>query len=142
MREIPELARQPDRLPGEEPRGLPHFPRHLCQALRCIQHRRGLDRVDDAPEVVGPRRPDFSRGVATEDAVESGTNALRLLGTQLRVAERGDHSVDGHRSMLRVGGVGVSTEPHLRDIRVAADVRRSTGQRGREWKRGSGWSGG
>jgi hypothetical protein len=42
--------------------------------------------------------------------------------------------------MLRVGGVGVLTEPHLHDVRVAADVHRWTGRRERQ--RGSGWSGG
>jgi hypothetical protein len=69
----------PTACPGDA-RGVARFACHPYHALRRLQHRRGLDRVRDTPQVVGPRRRHFGRRIAAEDAVKSRPQTLGLLG--------------------------------------------------------------
>ena len=75
--------------------------------------------MDDPPVVVTPGVPCRNRGIATEDLIESRPHVLGLFGIQLHVAERENHSVTGHCSMLRVRGKVV-------DLRVALGLSRPT----------------
>jgi hypothetical protein len=119
MRQVPEKARESDGLAGPEPGGIARFRRHVDQDLCPSQHRGGLEDVDHPPVVVTPGLPRGARGVPAEDMIQSGPHALGLLVTELHVAERDDHSVAGHSSMLRVRGKGV--DPRVALGTVEAD---------------------
>ena len=116
MREVPEEARESNGLARPEAGGSARFRRHVDQDLCRIQHRGGLKDVDHPPVVVTPGLPRSGRGLLAEHLIHSGPHTLRLLVTELHVAERDDHSVVGHCSMLRVHGKVVTPSVALRVV--------------------------
>ena len=128
MREVPEEARESDGLAWPEAGGSARFRCHADQDLCPSQHRGGLKDVDHPPVVVTPGLPRGSRGVLAEDLIQSGPHARRLLLTELHVAQRDDHSVTRHCSMLRVHGKVVTPSAAVR-FRGPTQTRTATEER-------------
>jgi hypothetical protein len=129
MREVPEEARESDGLAWPEAGGSARFRGHADQDLCPSQHRGGLKDMDHPPVVVTPGLPRGGRGVLAEDMIKCGPYALGLLVTELHVAQRDDHPVARHPSMLRVHGKVVTPRVAVRLSMPTPEMRTATVER-------------